>query len=125
MNFNWSKAIGFGIAIWLMVFALSRLLVGLDLRDSIWASAAIVAVAGLASFLLTRNLRLENSSQAMLYSLTWVVVSVLLDATVTAQFNPVVFTAQSQWLSYAAILFAPLLELTSRPIHRELPHVRM
>jgi hypothetical protein len=108
-KFNWTKALGLGALIWLIVFAFVSFLVGFNLYDSMLSKIIIVIVAGALSYFLVPNIKSLTFSQAFYYGLTWTVVGVALDLLISRQFNAAMFGSWEYWLSYALILFAPVI----------------
>ena len=51
MNFSWTKALGFGALIWLIMFALVSAMVGFKIYDSTWMQIIAALVAGVLAYL--------------------------------------------------------------------------
>lgn len=111
MTFNWYKAIGFGVVIWLVMFALISALVGFDITtDTLWIGIGTAAVAGIASYIAALFTKVENMWLALAYGASWVVVGVALDLLISMRFNADIFTQWQYWLGYALVLLAPLAD---------------
>jgi len=106
---NWSKAIGFGALIWAIMFALVALFMSFNLYDWVFSKIIVVLAAGVLSYLFARNIRFSRSSQILPYSLTWVIVGIILDLVISMRFYGTLFSTWEYWLAYAFILFTPLL----------------
>lgn len=111
MTFNWYKAVGFGVVIWLVMFALVSALVGFDIStNSMWIAIGTAAVAGIASYVAAMYTKVENMWVALAYGASWVVVGVVLDVLISARFNADIFTQWQYWVGYALVLLAPLAD---------------
>ncbi|MDE2399983.1 MAG: hypothetical protein KGL67_03175 [Patescibacteria group bacterium] len=107
-KFNWTKALGFGALIWLIMFALVSAFVGFNIYEALLSKIIFVLAAGLLSYLCVRNVKTASLGRAFEYGLTWVAVGVVLDLLVSMQFNPTMLLAWEYWVSYAFILFVPM-----------------
>lgn len=110
-NFNWYKAIGFGVIIWLIMFAGVSAFVGFGFTmTSIGWSLAVAALVGILSYLFAISSNAENSGQAIAYGAIWVAIGMILDYLISRQFNSGIFSSWTYWLGAVLILFAPWLE---------------
>jgi len=106
---NWKKAIGFGILLWLIMFAFVSAF--LSFYDLLWMKIITAIVAGVISFVLAHYAKPANAGQALGYGLSWVVVGVIFDFLVTMRFNAVFYTDMFLWLGYFLAFLAPLLRI--------------
>lgn len=108
-KFNWSKGVGFGALIWVIMFAFVWLLMSLALYGGVISKIIVVIAAGVLSYLFAMNIELMKPFQAFNYGLTWVIVGVVLDLLISVQFKADLFSQWEYWLSYAFILFIPII----------------
>lgn len=114
-NFSWSRAFGFGVLAWLIMFAATSALVGFKVNmASVWWGLGIAVIAGLTSFILAGYSKIESSNQALGYGAMWVVMGLALDLVISWQFNSSIFTSWEYWVGYALVLIAPWLEYELR-----------
>jgi hypothetical protein len=110
---NWTKAIGFGALIWLIIFAIVSAVLDLY-QDTIWMKVLIALIAGFIAFLLAAKVKPTSIKLALSYGLIWVMVGVVLDALITMRFNLEIFKLWSLWLGYLLILIAPLFKVEEK-----------
>jgi hypothetical protein len=107
---NWTKAIRFGILIWLIIFVLVSVVLDLY-QNTIWMKVVIAIVAGFVAFLLAAKAKPTSVKMALSYGLIWVGVVIILDAVITMRFNSGIFRLWALWLGYLLILIAPLFKI--------------
>ncbi len=108
---NWKLAIGYGVTIWVLMFAIVSIFVGYEAYDSSFAKAVIVVAAGAISFIFSRKIGPSSAANALYYGAVWVAAGLALDAIVTTRFAPHIFAAKSLWAGYLLVLLAPLLNV--------------
>lgn len=108
---NYTKAIGYGLLIWVVMFAVVSAF--LPYYNQAWMKVVLVVVVALISYACATRLRLKSYAAAIDYGVVWVLVAVLLEVLVTQRFNPLIFTEWSLWVGYAATLIAPSLTVRS------------
>jgi len=108
---KWIKVIGFGIFLWILMFAIVSAFISFGIYKFIWIQGAIALIAGIISFVLAGKVKPDKATLAISYGLTWVVIGLILDATVTMKFNPEIFTSWSLWAGYILVLLAPVLRV--------------
>lgn len=106
---NWKKAAGFGILLWLIMFAFVSAF--LSFYTFTWMRILCAFVAGVISFVLAHYARPTSAGQALGYGLSWVIVGVILDLLITMRFNATFFTDMYLWLGYLLAFLAPLLRI--------------
>jgi hypothetical protein len=106
---NWKTAIGYGVAIWILLFVIVSVFIAFKAYDNSAAKVVTVIIAGVLSYLFARKVRPSNAGKALVYGILWVATGFILDAIITSRFNPAIFTAKSLWLGYLLVLLAPLL----------------
>lgn len=115
-TFNWGKAIGFGVVIWLIMFGVVSLLMNINLYDLTVVKIILVGIAGLLSYLLISNVEDITQLQAFAYGLSWVVIGVALDLIVSSQLTSGLFNRWEYWVGYAMILLTPAITTSSEDI---------
>jgi len=78
MNFNWAKAFGFGVLIWLILFVVASILVGLNLALSTGAMLFLAILAGALSYSFASSASPHTIGQALGYGFLWVVIGIVL-----------------------------------------------
>jgi hypothetical protein len=106
---NWKTGIGYGVAIWILMFVIVSVFIGFKAYDNSAAKVVTVIIAGVLSYLFARKAKPANAGKALSYGVVWAVAGLILDAIVTIRFNPAIFAAKSLWLGYLLVLLAPLL----------------
>jgi len=80
---NWMRAVGYGLALWAIPFALSFVLFGIHESNRALFESLITVVgvtsAVLAALYYFRDARGVNLSQGLLLGLVWAVISILID----------------------------------------------
>jgi len=117
-NFSWSKAIGYGAIIWLIIFAFVSGLVGLGLYGSVWVQLGIALLVGILAYVFAQSTAVKGIPQALSYGIIWVIIGLLLDLVVTMRFEPAIFSSWTLWIGYALTLLAPLAVME---LHRNSP----
>lgn len=107
---NWTKAIGFGVLIWLIMFAVVSVISDWY-QGNTWVKIVVILLAGAIAFFLAGYVKPSSAGLAIGYGLVWVVVGLALDYLITKRFNSEIFSLWSVWTGYALILLAPLLKV--------------
>jgi hypothetical protein len=110
-SFNWSKAIGYGVVTWTIMIISLWILGSFNSVDALWAHGIVAVIGGVTAYLLGRNARPETLNQALGYGFTWALMGLTLDLVVTQWFDAHIFGAWQQWMSYALVMAAPLLQI--------------
>ncbi len=102
------KALGSGVLFWAIMFALvSAFLDWYNQYEMVKVSIAVFS--GVVAISLVYFLKVEKIKQALVFSLTWLVVGIVLDYFVTMRFNDHVFVSVYLWLGYGLMFISPLL----------------
>lgn len=109
-NFSWSKAFGFGVLIWAVMFILASILVAFGVSIGIGWSLVLAIVMAVLSYSFAVNANAGNSGQALGYGLLWAAIGIVLDLVISRQFQSNIFGMWTYWVGYALILFAPWVE---------------
>jgi hypothetical protein len=110
-KFNWSKAVGFGVLIWIVMFVFVSLIISIGVYDYIISAVAVVLIAGIIAYMFSSNAKPISVSQAISYGLVWVITGIVLDLLITLKFNAEVFSHWEYWASYAFIFIAPMINI--------------
>lgn len=102
---NWKKAVGFGVLIWLIMFAFVSATLSFYEKYT-WMNWVTIAVSGIVAYVLAGYLKLTSVKKALTYAGVWVVVGVALDALITMRFDPGIFRSGSLWTGYAIMVLA-------------------
>lgn len=113
-KFNWSKALGFAVLIWIVMFAIVWATIGMGIFNSVWTQVILAIIVGIAAYLFAVNTKAVDVGPALGYGAVWAVVGIALDLIISRQFVPGLFGLWTYYLAYALILFAPSLELGFR-----------
>ncbi|MDE2031098.1 MAG: hypothetical protein KGI58_02460 [Patescibacteria group bacterium] len=112
-NFNLTKALVFGVFIWIIMFAFISFLIGVNLYDtSTLMKVIVVLVAAILSYLFARNIKSPTLSQAFGYGFIWAFIGIGLDMLINSEFNFNLLSSWEYWLSYTLIIFAPVIRAT-------------
>jgi hypothetical protein len=112
-NFSWTKALGFGVLLWLIMFAVVSALVGFGWYGSLFTQVIAAVVSGIAAYVLAAYVPMRSSSQAFGYGFLWVGIAVVLDAVISLQYQAGLLGSWTYWLGSALVLFAPWFHLGS------------
>lgn len=105
---DWKKIIGFGLLLWVILFAFVSALAGFKVYGNIWGKMITIAVAAVLAFLFAKNIKPATVAKALGLGIIWVAVAAILDFFITIRFEPNLFKMRSLWVGYAVILLAPL-----------------
>lgn len=112
---NWKKAIGFGVLIWVLMFAIVSAFIAFNVYQGVLMGIVTAIIAGVIAFILAGYVKPSSLGIALAYGFIWVVVGVILDGVITMQFNPEIFGSWSLWLGYFLVLLAPALRVKKSP----------
>jgi len=114
MNIN--QALTYGLGIWLVAFVVASIMVVLGAGRALWADIVVALFAGLASFFLSKKLRLRTVGRAFGYGFVYLVVMLVLDYLITFHFTgSAIFQSWTFWLAYLLVFLAPFVTLTPAP----------
>ncbi len=115
LKMDWKKAISLGVFIWILMFVIVSVFVAFKIYDSVAIKILTPIISGIIAFILAGKIKPTKTSQAVLYGLIWAMVNIILDALITKQFNPEIFTLWSLWIGYVLIILATLLRWRKGP----------
>ena len=120
-KFNWYKALGFGLGIWAIAFGLVAVAFGLGIFASVWTQVGIAAIIAVVTYAFASGTRADNLGQALGYGAVFAAVGIALDLIVSQQLVSGLFGLWTYYLAYAAILFAPSVQVL---FHQSSPSAR-
>ena len=103
------KKLVYGVAIWAVVYLLATGFYVYKVIDTFWAKPALVVIVAVLAAWAGTKLNQPSLSKALVYSISWVVIAVVLDIILTVPFTG--WKIFSQWdvlVSYALIIVIPL-----------------
>src|SRR4030042_4368357 len=103
------KAIGYGIFLWIIMFAVVCAFIAFKVYDFNWTQICTALIAGIVSFVLAGRLKPDRVTSALTYGLIFVVTGLVLDILISMKFNSEIFNSWSLWTGYALVLLAPIL----------------
>ncbi len=113
-TFNWSKVIGYGISIWIIMFAVVWFFVGISWYDNTASDIVILLIAALLTYSFSASLRSTSASQGFGVGFVWIVIGIVLDLIISGRFLPGIFKDWYYWVGYAVILLVPALSASTR-----------
>jgi FtsH-binding integral membrane protein len=109
-KFNWSKATGFGVLTWVIMFVLASIVVAFGATLAAGWGYVLAVVAGVVAYSFAINADSANVGQAFGYGLTFAVIGIVLDMLISARFQSGIFSMATYWVGYALVFFAPWVE---------------
>lgn len=106
-KFNWYKALGFGIGIWVIGFALVAIAFGLGIFASVWTQVAIAAIMAVATYAFAAGTQNSNVGYAWGYGAVFAAVGIVLDLIISQRLVSGLFGLWTYYLTYALIVLAP------------------
>jgi hypothetical protein len=113
-NFNWTKALGFGVVIWAAMTAVLWILGSVESIGPLWAHGITAALGGISALYLASNANPESGTQAAEYGLVFAAVILALDLIATQWFDAHVFASWQYWLGPALAFLAPWVQTETR-----------
>jgi len=109
-NFNWLKAVGFGVVIWAILFFVVWATTSIGIFSSVWTQVVIAVIAAAVTYAFAGAARASDMGPALGYGVVFAVVGVILDLLISRQYIPELFNMWTYYLTYVAILFVPPIE---------------
>lgn len=107
---NFKKIIGFGILIWLIMFAVVSTVLPWYSRF-LWMQILVAIVAGIVSYILAGNIHISSIKAALGTSIIWIFIGLILDTLITMRFKSEIFYSWQLWLGYLLMAIAPFLRV--------------
>lgn len=105
---DWVKGIGFGLAIWMILFVAISAATGWGATADPRGDTLRAVLAPFLALIFSSYLSSRNLATAAEYGAMWVSTSFILDYLVSTRFDPEVFSSALLWAGYALIFLAPL-----------------
>lgn len=113
-----SRAIGWGIVIYAVIYLLWSGLVMYGLATGIASLVVRIACLALVTTIAARSLDFHNWRDLLPYSFAWAVVAALLDAVFLVPFSGVaLYSSLGVWVGYSLVVVIPLLSPMRRSVH--------
>ena len=109
-NFNWFKAIGFGVLVWLVMFAAISAVVGFGVTVGLGWEISLAVLTGLLAYIAAFYANAHNSLQALAYGVVFAVIGLGLDYLISFRFQSALYSMWTYWLGYVLVFFAPFVE---------------
>jgi len=106
---DWKKAIGFGLLMWMIMFAVVSALMAVGLAEWSWLWIITAIIAGVVGFALAKWVKPKAISLGIGYALIWVVIGLALDALVTRYFAPDILTDWTLYVGYGVFVVGATL----------------
>ncbi len=114
---NWKRGIGYGILIWVIMFAVMSAFVAyrIDTTGG-WAMIVGVIITAMLAYTFTGMVNPNSKATAFYYGLVWAVVGVILDYLITAKYPGAgsIFSQTSYWLSYVLLIIVPVIKVQGK-----------
>jgi phosphatidylserine synthase len=106
----YGKAICSGFVFWAAMFTLVSMFIALGFYNQYDAIKFLVSISsGIIAVLFVSYLKIEKMKQALIFSLTWLVVGLLLDYFFSMKFNSQIFNSMYLWLGYGLMFVSPIV----------------
>ncbi|HYF04927.1 MAG TPA: hypothetical protein VEA59_02025 [Patescibacteria group bacterium] len=121
MNFNWTKALGYGVLLWVVMFVVGAILASMGIGLSAGWILVLGIIGAILAYSFAANARPGTAGAALGYGITFAVIGIILDSLISAQFTAGtnLFNSWTYWLGYvlvlAAPMFAPSVQSTQAP----------
>ncbi|MDD4995611.1 MAG: hypothetical protein PHW53_04075 [Patescibacteria group bacterium] len=106
---SWKKAIGYGLLMWVIMFAAVSLLMAIGLAEFAYLWIITALIAGAVGFLLAKYVKVKSIGLGLGYAAVWVIIGVILDAVVTRYFNPNILGDWTLWVGYGVFVVGVIL----------------
>ena len=107
---DWKKGIGYGLAIWVVMFVLVSALIAFKVYDIKIVHYLAGLVAPILAYIFAGYIKPSDASKAIGYGIIFVAVVLIFDWLITTRFNADIFSSRTLWVSYGLTLSAPLLQ---------------
>tara|TARA_Y100000310_G_scaffold266543_1_gene278078 strand:- start:29 stop:394 length:366 start_codon:yes stop_codon:yes gene_type:complete len=108
---NILKVIGYGVLIWVLMFAIVSAFVAFTIYENVGAQVILAIISGAIAFFFAGKVKPSKFDKALIFGLIWVIIGLALDALITTKFNEEIFRTWSLWLGYALVIIAPILRI--------------
>jgi len=82
---NWLKAIGYGVAVWAIMFVAASVCIALKITDPIIMGIVMVIVSIVVLWLLSKQYKIASLSKGIQVGLVWLVVIAILEYVITVR----------------------------------------
>ena len=106
---DWKKMIGFGLLIWVIMFAIVSVFIALNIYDPLWGKILTILISGIVGIIFGRLLKTKILKMVLGYIVIWVVIGLVLDYVVTMRFEPAIFAMWSLWVGYVLLIIGVIV----------------
>ena len=110
-----TRAVGYGSILWLVVTGVTGAVYGFGLcfeqTESAWIKIIAALIAGGVALFFAKEIGINTSKKAGIYSLCWLVIPLLLDLAVISWMTSGIFGAWEYWLGHILIFSSPWIVL--------------
>lgn len=111
IQMNYLKGIGYAVATWVVVFVVISILIKFNWFDIQFVRYLTAFIAPVAVYFFAANLSIKSSTEALGYGVIIVIVGLILDYTISRQYNAEIFASRTLWAGYVLTLFTPMLKV--------------
>jgi len=105
------NTLGFGAAIWAIMFVVVSVFIAFTIYEFIWMQAVTALISAGVAYTFAGKVKPGKLQIAIIYGASWVVTGLFLDLVITTFFNDRIFSSWSLWVGYLFILLSPFLWL--------------
>lgn len=114
---NYLKALGYGIALWAIIFVIASVLIALGLQAGPLMQIIMLIAVAITVFILAKNYKIENRIQGIQIGIIWLIIDAALEYLITVRgFMQGDLSFYSDWsviVGYLLILLIPVFVLKS------------
>lgn len=109
---NYKKLIGYGLLIWVVAYLIACVFVAYKASDGLLAKVVILVAVIVAALFAGRKVKPNSVTNALKYSVSWLVIALLMDCLLTVPFTGwQIFASWDMWVGYAIVALAPLVSI--------------
>lgn len=110
-NIDWKKAIGFGVALWVLMFVIVSAFIGFKVYTLPGMNVVSAVISAVIAYIFAGMVKPKDYATAFVYALSWIIVAWILDLVITRQFNPNIGMQWSIWLGDLLVILAVLFRV--------------
>ena len=123
-TFKITKVLAYAAFLWLIISGLVGSVYGFGLycglSDSPWLGLVSSFVSGGIALIFAKEMKVESTKQAGVYSLLWLIVPLVLDLFIIYPLSKDIFSTWQYWLGHGLVFVAPWVVLKfkdQQPLH--------
>lgn len=106
---NIKKFLGLGVLLWLILFAAFSAIMPWFYEFE-WIQIVAAVATGAVAFFVARYAKLVNAKEGFVCAVIWLGAGLILDALITRQFDPTIFSSWTMWLGYVAVFLGVMVQ---------------